>query len=168
MRALGWTGNTGRGSIRSQPESLLWNQGYLRKSCKRVRMCEGRHKSLRGASAMKKRGNSNLSGETDFWLNSISIGSSTHLEGQWIWLGLKNNSVIENVKVQCISSSLSFYFLPFGNSSFNLFHSCILPFVTLHQSNSPIFNRLNSSFAQSPNPRPIKCFSVLLFKIKSI
>ena len=55
MKGLGWTENTGRGSTRSDPESLLSNEGNLRKCCKRVRMYEGRLKSLRGASAMKKR-----------------------------------------------------------------------------------------------------------------
>ena len=51
-------------------------------------------------------------------------------------------------------------------STFNLFHSCILPFVTLHQSNSSGFNRLKSSLPKHPIQGPYK--NVLLFKIKSI
>ena len=129
MRGLGWTENTGRGSTRSDPESLIWNEGNLRKCCKRVRMWEGRRKSLRGASAMKKRWNSSLSGEIDFWLNWRIIGSSTHFGSQGIWLGLRKRSLIENFKVQYISSSLSF--LPAVNPSFTN--------QTLRSSSSQIF-----------------------------
>ena len=55
--------------------------------------------------------------------------------------------------------------LSFGNPVSIYF---IPAFVTVHKSNSSVFNRLKSSFGQSPNPGSIKHFSILLFKIKPI
>ena len=55
----------------------------------------------------------------------------------------------------CCQSKLQF--ISFLHSS--ICNSAPIQLSSLH--------RFNSSFAQSPNPRPIKCFSVLPFKIKS-
>ena len=165
MRGLGWTENTGRGSTRSDPESLLSYERKLKEVLQKGENVRGAaqkfERSVSNEEEMKQqpvRWNRFLTELENYWfINPLwkSRNLTRSEEKITYWKFQSAIYIIIFILSSCCQSKLQF--ISFLHSS--ICNSAPIQLSSLH--------RFDSSFAQSPNPRPIKCFSVLLFKIKS-